>query len=99
MASPRVVFPPDREPVAPEADPQAIRACLSSALVAEFDSEWEMVLDHAKQSKSLAGVHDLLNKWRHTAYLEMRDPGAYYRLLAKAELIMRTGHKLGRGAV
>ncbi|MGH3873045.1 MAG: DUF6247 family protein [Pseudonocardiaceae bacterium] len=37
-------------------------------------------------------MHDLLNKWRHTAYLEMRDPGAHYQMLAKAALIMRTGH-------
>ncbi len=79
------------EPQPPAADPVAIRACLSSALVAEFDREWEIVLERAKQSKDLAGVHDLLNKWRHTAYLEMRDPGSYYRMLAKAEQIMRTG--------
>ncbi len=37
-------------------------------------------------------MHDLLNKWRHTAYMEMRDPGSHYRMLAKAEQIMRTGH-------
>ena len=34
----------------------------------------------------------MLNKWRQTAYLEMRDPGSYYRMVAKAEQIMRTGH-------
>ena len=45
----------------------------------------------ANQSKDLAGVHDLLNKWRHTAYMEMRDPGSHYRMLAKAEQILRTG--------
>ena len=73
-------------------DPQAIRACLPPALAAEFDSEWEIVLERAKQSKDLAEVHDLLNKWRHTAYMETRDPGSYYRILAKAEQIMRTGH-------
>ena len=37
-------------------------------------------------------VQDLLSKWRHTAYLEMRDPGSYYLMLAKAEEITRTGH-------
>ena len=60
-------------------------------LAAEFDSEWEIVLERAKQSKDLAEVHDLLNKWRHTAYMEMRDPGSHHRMLAKAEQIMRTG--------
>jgi Family of unknown function (DUF6247) len=32
-----------------------------------------------------------LAKWRHTAYLEMRDPGAYSRMVTKAEQILRTG--------
>lgn len=79
-------------PAPPPPDPQAVRACLTPALAAEFDSEWEIVLERAKQSKDLAGVHDLLNKWRHTAYMEMRDPGSHYRMLAKAEQIIRTGH-------
>jgi Family of unknown function (DUF6247) len=88
MASPATPLP---DPAPPPPDAQAIRACLTSALAAEFDSEWETVLERAKQSKDLAGVHDMLSKWRHTAYLEMRDPGAYYRMLAKAEQITRTG--------
>jgi hypothetical protein len=33
------------------------------------------VLERAKQSNDLAGVYDLLSKWRHTVYTEMRDPG------------------------
>jgi len=90
MASPAAPLP-DPAPAPPPPDPQAIRACLTPALAAEFDSEWEIVLERAKQSKDLAGVHDLLNKWRHTAYMEMRDPGSHYRMLAKAEQIMRTG--------
>jgi uncharacterized protein DUF6247 len=88
MASPAAPLP---DPAPPSPDPQAIRVCLTSALAAEFDSEWEIVLERAKQSKDLAGVHDLLDKWRHTAYLEMRDPGSYYRMLGKAEQIIRTG--------
>lgn len=78
-------------PLPPLPDPQAIRACLSPVLAAEFDSEWDIVLD-AKRSQELAGVHDLLTKWRHIAYLEMRSAGSYSRMLAKAEQIMRTGH-------
>jgi hypothetical protein len=75
----------------PPADPHAIRACLTPTLAAEFDHEWNVVLDRVKQSKDLTNLHDLLNKWRHTAYMEMRDPGSYYRMLAKAEQIQRTG--------
>ena len=75
----------------PPADPQAIRACLTPTLAAEFDHEWNIVLDRVKQSKDLTNLHELLNKWRHTAHMEMRDPGSYYRMLAKAEQIQRTG--------
>lgn len=81
----------DSAPVPPPADPQAIRACLPPTLVAEFDREWEIVLDRVKQSKDLADLHELLNKWRHTAYAEMRDPGSYHRMLSKAERILRAG--------
>jgi hypothetical protein len=89
MASPDHVSDHVSEP--PPADPQAIRACLTSTLVAEFDREWELVLERAKQDKDLAPIQSLLTKWRHLAYMEMRDPGSYYRLLAKAEQITRTG--------
>lgn len=82
---------PNPTPVPPAADPQAIRACLTSTLAAEFDREWEIVLDRVKQSMDLEDLQAWLNKWRHTAYMEMRDPGAYYRMLAKAEQILRTG--------
>ena len=75
---------------APEADPVAIRACLTPDVAAVFDAEWEFVLEAAKQSKDLAGVRDLLAKWRHFAYRELREPGAYFRVLAAAEA-QRTG--------
>ncbi len=89
MASPATL--PNPVPAPPPADPQAIRACLTSTLAAEFDREWRIVLDRVKQSQDLGDLHELLNKWRHTAYMEMRDPGSYYRMLAKAEQIMRSG--------
>ncbi|WP_189054015.1 DUF6247 family protein [Longimycelium tulufanense] len=90
MALP-AAHPPDDKPVPPPADPHAIRASLSPNLAAEFDREWTLVLERVKQSMDLSAIHDLLNKWQHTAYMEMRDPGSYYRLLAKAEEILRTG--------
>lgn len=64
---------------------------MTPTLAAEFDREREIVLDRVKQSKDLADLHELLNKWRHIAYAEMRDPGVYYRMLSKAEQILRTG--------
>lgn len=97
MASPAEHVPPV-EPRAPAADPAAIRACLSARLLAEFDAEWESVLEQAKASKDLAGVHRLLTKWRHLAYTELRDPGSYFRVLAKAEQIARTGENPTAGS-
>ncbi|MEJ2855258.1 MULTISPECIES: DUF6247 family protein [unclassified Saccharothrix] len=91
MASPAEAFEPGADHGPPAADPVAIRACLTPMLVAEFDREWELVLDRAKQSKDLAGVRDLLGKWRHIAYGELRAPGSYYRMLAKAEQVQRLG--------
>lgn len=90
MASPAAAVPPD-EPVPPQADPVAIRACLTPDVAAEFDTEWDIVLDEAKQSKDLAPVHALLAKWRHFAYAELRDPGSYFRALATAARRQATG--------
>ena len=89
MASPAAY--PDPAPVPPSAEPQAIRTWLTPLLAAEFDHEWELTLEAAKRSKDLAAVHELLGRWPHIAYLERRDPGAYHRLLTKADQISRTG--------
>ena len=90
MASPAAALPSDHEPVPPP-DPQAIRACLTPDVAAEFDAEWEIVLDKAKASKDLTPVHELLAKWRHFAYAELKDPGSYFRLLATAARTLATG--------
>jgi hypothetical protein len=79
------------EPVPPPAEPGAIRACLTGQMLAAFDREWDFVLDEAKQTHNLGGLEQLLLKWRHMAYAELKDPGSYARLTAKAELIRRTG--------
>jgi hypothetical protein len=86
--------PDDRQqepPRAPAADPAAIRACLSPEVAAVFDAEEEHVLDAAKRSKDLAGVDELLAKWRHLAYQELREPGDYFRVLAAAAHTQATG--------
>jgi hypothetical protein len=80
-------FPPDREPVPPP-DPLAIRACLTPHVDAEFDAEWDIVLDKAKQSKDLAakpvlhrrsagvkGPHDILYGRFDHEQVAHRDPG------------------------
>jgi hypothetical protein len=90
MASPATALPSDHEPVPPP-DPQAIRACLTPDVVAAFDAEWEIVLEEAKQAKDLAPVHDLLHKWRHFAYAELKNPGTYFRMLATAAHTLATG--------
>lgn len=79
--------PAETEPAAarpPAADPAAIRACLTPDVAAVFDAEWENVLEQAKRSKDLAGVHEMLAHWRHFAYQELRAPGTYFRVLATA---------------
>jgi hypothetical protein len=81
----------DRGAVAPAADPVEIRACLPQLLVGEFDAEWDIVLERAKSSRDLAGVHSLLHKWRHLAYAEQLEPGSYSRLRAKTTEILGTG--------
>lgn len=84
-------MPPSGTPVPPPADPQAIRACLTPRVAAEFDAEWDIVLERAKQAKDLAPIRALLDKWRLFAYSEMTDPGSYFRLLAVAEHTLSTG--------
>lgn len=90
MASPLAAFPPDHGSVPPP-DPQAIRACLTPDVAAVFDSEWEIVLDEAKRTMDRTPVHQLLHKWRHFAYAEVKNPGTYVRMLATAARTLSTG--------
>lgn len=73
------------------AQPAAIRSQLSPELAAIFDREWEIVLEAAKQSQDLAGINDLLLKWRHVVAAEAGEPGWYFRLQADAERILERG--------
>jgi hypothetical protein len=78
------------DPPAPSPEPRAIRACLTPDVAAEFDREWEIVLDQAKQDQDLEPVHDLLATWRHFAYAELKAPGTYFRVLATAAQTLAT---------
>lgn len=71
--------------------PAAIRSQLSPDLAAIFDREWEIVLDEAKQTQDLQGVHDLLLKWRHIVAAEAKEPGWYFRLQEHAARILERG--------
>jgi hypothetical protein len=97
MASP-ASSPAARPPAVPAADPVAIRACLTSAVAAEFDAEWEHVLEAAKRSKDLTGVHELLAKWRQFAYGELLEPGRYFRVLAAAAQAQAAGRPVAGAA-
>lgn len=59
--------------------------------MAVFDAEWDQVLEAAKESKDLAGMHQMLRHWRHLAYQELREPGSYFRVLAVAARTRATG--------
>ncbi|WP_405487771.1 DUF6247 family protein [Nocardia sp. NBC_00511] len=83
--------PQPRPALIPAAEPEALRTALVPALRAEFDTEWDLVLDQAKCTKSLEGIHALLAKWQHTAVLEQRDPGSYCRILDKVDQIQAKG--------
>ena len=48
------------------------------------------MLEEAKQTQDLAGVQDLLVKWRHFAYAELTEPGSYFRVLATAAHTLAT---------
>lgn len=72
------------EPVPPPLDPVAIRACLTSLVAAEFDREWGSVLDDARRAGNLEPVTEFLQRWRHVAYAELKEPGCYFRVLATA---------------
>lgn len=96
MAAP-APHPDPTGPVVPPADPAALRASLTPSLRVVFDREWDSVMNRAKDTKSLTGVHDLLTKWRFISADEARDPGAYFRVLAKAaEIEAHGGNTTGR---
>ncbi|QUQ72247.1 DUF6247 family protein [Kutzneria sp. CA-103260] len=81
----------DPEPVPPEAEPGAIRACLTGQMLADFDREWDFVMEEARRIHDLAGVQDLLDKWRLMAYTELKRPGSYARMMATIKTTLATG--------
>jgi len=60
-------------------------------VAAEFDREWNLVLEEARREQDLEPVKDLLAKWRHFAYAELTAPGTYFRLVATTAQTLATG--------
>jgi hypothetical protein len=89
---------PVPESPVPGTDPRSIRDRLPAELVGEFDAEWALVMDRAKVSMELAGVQELLRKWRHIAVAEQRSPGTHARVMAKAAEILATGQNSTAGS-
>lgn len=90
-------LPPGRagRPPAPAADQQAIRACLTDDVAAEFDAEYAAALEEAEDSHDLAEVYALLGRWRHLAHAELAVPGDYFRVHDTATHAMTVGHAPG----
>lgn len=82
---------PERPSVTPGCDPRVIRRALTPILAAEFDREWDLVVERTRKSMDLDEIYALLDKWAHTAHLEQAEPGAYRHLLDKAEDIRARG--------
>ena len=58
MASPATP-PPHGRPTPAPLEPKAIRACLTPDVAAEFDREWDVVLDTARREQDLQPVQRL----------------------------------------
>lgn len=71
--------------------PAGIRSRLTPDLTAIFDAEWEIVLEAAKGTQDLQTIHNLVQKWRHVATAEAKEPGWYFRLQEQAERILAAG--------
>lgn len=74
---------PEPRPRVPDADPAAIRAVLPPEVAAEFDRNWDAMMDQAKQSQDITLIHSFLARWRIMAAAENADPGSYFRLIEK----------------
>ncbi|MFI9385980.1 DUF6247 family protein [Kutzneria sp. NPDC052558] len=81
----------DPEPVSPSSEPGVIRANLTGQMLADFDREWDFVMEEARRMHDLAGVQDLLAKWRLMAHHEQKFPGSYARMMDTVERTLATG--------
>jgi hypothetical protein len=74
---------PEPHPLARGASPAVIRQWLLPDDAARFVAAYETVLDDARTSLDLAGVHEVVERWRGIAILQT-DPAAYRRTMRRA---------------
>ncbi|MCD2191707.1 DUF6247 family protein [Actinomycetospora soli] len=74
---------PEPHPLALGASPAVIRQRLVPDDAARFVAAYEAALNDARTSLDLAGVHELVERWRGIAILQT-DPAAYRRTIRRS---------------
>jgi Family of unknown function (DUF6247) len=67
-----------------EATPAEVRAALPGEDLGRFDSEWQEVMARATETRDLAGVSAMLDRWRRVAWSFQDDPEAHRHMLDTA---------------
>jgi hypothetical protein len=83
---------PEPDPIPalpPDATPQAVRAALVAEERAAFDRDYQAALAEAGKTLDLTGVLDVLNNWRHVAWITQRHGAeTHQRMLNAAARLM-----------
>ncbi len=89
---------PGRPPFA-DASPAQIRQALTPEDAADFDRQWQRLMQRATDKLDLTEVHEALECWRRVAWMtSAHGPNLYRKTLATAEQRLRTGERVD-GAV
>jgi hypothetical protein len=74
-----------------DASPAQVRAALIPEDAIAFESQWRAAMVTATETMDLTVVHRVLEAWRRIAWLTTSNgPDAYRRMLAHAEVTLRT---------
>lgn len=84
---------PGRPPFA-DASPAQIRQALNPEDAADFDRQWQRLMQLATDKLDLTEVHEALECWRWVAWMtSAHGPNLYRKTLASAEQRLRTGER------
>jgi hypothetical protein len=84
---------PGRPPFA-DASPAQIRQVLTPEDAADFDRQWQRLMQRATDKLDLTEVHEALECWRRVAWMtSAHGPNLYRKTLASAEQRLRTGER------
>jgi hypothetical protein len=75
--------PRDRHPLAKGASPEAIRSALLPEDQPAFDAAYDAALIHARESRDLTELFQMLERWRGLAALQ-NDPEIFRRVARRA---------------